>query len=103
MGQHRKSSELRLPRRVREDWLHDEGYARSEMKAADAAANRIKRQRQESSKDKASYEQAKETVTRKLKRWILHAPSNKELYQKWKQEQEGLMTSNTDKMISCST
>lgn len=100
----RETGELRVPKLLRTEWLHAEGYSRGEMMEAQATALRIQRGRMASTKESLGMVERKELVKRKFKKWVLHAPSDKELYVKWKQEQSlGESRLVTNQVISCST
>jgi len=101
-GERRSLEQLKVSRLVRQEWLRDEGYARGEVMQAQAAAMRIQRGRMASAKESVGFSESKELVKRKFKKWVLHAPSNKELYVKWKQELSQPVTA-MNQVISCST
>jgi len=105
----RTSEEMKIPRSLRQEWLREEGYSRREMNEAQARALRAKRGRLASARETDSlrhFEEGKEFLHRKFKKWILHAPSDNELYKKWQEQQSCSSKEDPSRiyqLISCST
>jgi hypothetical protein len=82
--------------------LFEEGYSRDQMHEAQARILRIQRGRLASAEESLNVSERKDFLKRKFQKWILHKPSNKQLYEQWKdQSLENQLLMN--QVISCST
>ena len=98
----RPKDALRVSKLVRQEWLRKEDYSRGEMMEAQAKALRIQRGRLASAKESLNLSKSKDFIKRKFKKYVLHTPSDKELYEEWK-EQSLESQLLTNQVISCST
>lgn len=76
-----------VPKRVRQDWLRDEGYSRGEMNEAEKQALKAKKDRMATAKKRivlVRLEEVSEMVRRKLMRVVLRKPKQAILYDTWK-------------------
>ena len=83
----RSEDSLKVSKLVRQEWLREEGYSRGEMTEAQTEVLRIQRGRLASAKESLGLSESKDYIKRKFKKYILHAPSDKQLYQQWKEQQ----------------
>jgi len=112
-GERRSLKDLRIPGYKRQAWLHEEGVTLKEVKEAHAKTLQIQRERFDSVDESLVVAEYKDLIKRKFKKWLLHTPSDKQLFTKWKQEQEitvittnqgitAITTKTTNQVIECS-
>uniref|UniRef100_A0A7S2A4K7 Uncharacterized protein n=1 Tax=Trieres chinensis TaxID=1514140 RepID=A0A7S2A4K7_TRICV len=86
----REKTQLLVPRSVREEWMTDAGYARSQVQDAMRGAARDRAHRDHScrvanSAVRRTAEEVSESARRKFKRWTGGVGRDSELYDQWRE------------------
>jgi hypothetical protein len=90
-GPRRVKQTLVVPRYVREEWLREAGYARSELEAAVQSVLKARHSREANARKGVAGQKMDETaalISRKLRKWVFRSKSDKELYSKWLEQME---------------